>query len=121
MTDLPDYERDQPAAYEWTERAFELLTQRKLRAAITDRSGVHIAEASGDCPRCEDDVEFSMEFDAPLPGKFGGLGQSIITLPAPAQYVTIDVVCHCRGEHPGRPADVHRGCGILFAVEVLRP
>lgn len=121
MTDLPNYERDHPADYEWTEKAFELQTEGKLRASITDHSGVRIAEASGNCPRCVHDVDFSMEFDAPLPGKFGGLGQSIIATPVPLEYATVDVVCRCSGDHPGRPEGVKLGCGILFSVEVLRP
>ncbi len=124
MTDLPDYERDHPAAYQWTEKAFELLTEGRLRVAIADRLGVHIAEASGHCPRCDHDVDFSMELDAPLPGGLGGLGgldQGIIIPPGAAQYATINVVCRCNGEHPGRPEGIRRGCGILFDVEVLRP
>lgn len=121
MTDLPNYERDQPAAYKWTEKAFDYLTQGKLQAEIVNRSGVHVAEAKGDCPRCDHDVNYAFELDAPLPGSFGGLGQGVATTPAPVQYAAVNVVCRCNGEHPGRPDGIDRGCGILFAVEVLRP
>ncbi|BBY46918.1 hypothetical protein MARA_03480 (plasmid) [Mycolicibacterium arabiense] len=72
MTALPNYETDNPSAYEWTDKAFDLLVATKLRASIVKRpGGVHVAEARGDCPRCEHDVDFSQQLSAPLPGKSG--------------------------------------------------
>ncbi|MCL1840927.1 MAG: hypothetical protein FWF75_04130, partial [Propionibacteriaceae bacterium] len=37
----------------------------------------------------------------------------------PDPYESLDIACHCRGVHPGRPEGV-RGCGIIFRVEIER-
>lgn len=122
MTEPLKYETRNPNAYKWTDDAFQLLNKKKLHARLIDQAGVTIAEASGECPRCHDDVSFTMELDAPLPGTTRGLGEPSLAAPSRTmEYVPFDVVCHCRGNHPGRPDGVEKGCGIIFRVEVLRP
>lgn len=112
------YELRRPTAYEWTEKAYDLLVAGTLTATLTVRHGTEIATAAGDCPRCGHDVRFSMERDAPIPGTIGGLGTDSTSVTE--EYVAVDIECRCRGDHPGRPEGIATGCGIVFRTEVQR-
>ncbi|GGN99361.1 hypothetical protein [Nocardia rhizosphaerihabitans] len=115
--DLP-FELKNPTAYQWTEKAYDLLLTDALTVALTVRHRIEIATASGDCPRCGHDVQFSMERDAPIPGTIGGLGTEDSSMTE--DYVAVDVECRCKGGHPGRPDGISKGCGIVFRTEVQR-
>ena len=115
------YEADAPNAYKWTEAAYDYLVEGKLTASVRSAGGISTATVTGACPHCGDDVNFSEVLVAVA-------GESLGTLswheaqPAQADdgYVALTVSCLCTGQHPGRPADVRRGCGINFRVEVQR-
>ncbi|MEU4711185.1 hypothetical protein AB0G00_32650 [Nocardia salmonicida] len=115
--DLP-FELKNPTAYQWTEKAYDLLLAETLIVDLTVRHGIEIATASGDCPRCGHDVQFTMERDAPVPGTIGGLGTEDTSMIA--DFVAVDVECRCKGIHSGRPEAISRGCGIVFRTEVKR-
>lgn len=115
------YERDTPNAYQWTEVAYEYLLAGKLTASIRSAGGISTAIVTGACPYCTDDVNFSEVLDAVTGESIGTLGWRRAR-PAQAEddYLPLTVSCACTGQHPGRPADVHYGCGINFRVDVRR-
>lgn len=115
--DMP-YELTRPTAYEWTEKAYDLMLADKLIVTLAVRNGLETTTASGTCPRCDHNVAFTLDRDAPLPGHVGGLGTGSPTIEQ--EYVPVDVQCRCEGTHPGRPPEVGNGCGILFRAEVVR-
>ena len=47
MTALPGYETDHPAAYEWTDKAFDLVNTNALTVSLVLRNGARIASATG--------------------------------------------------------------------------
>lgn len=115
--------------YKWTEIAFDLMTDGKLAVALTGPEGSQV-NASGSCPRCDHDVEYSFDETIVVPQGYGGTLSADTTNPAPGanapfddgeiesvHYVTVSVLCQCSGEHPGRP-DKSRGCGIVFDTEL---
>ncbi|MDR1443073.1 MAG: hypothetical protein LBJ02_11985 [Bifidobacteriaceae bacterium] len=117
MDSLP-FETARPTAYEWTEKAYDLLLDGKLVVGSVMANGVRIIAAQGQCPRCDDDVAFVMETHAPLPATSRSLGASAEVAD---EYEAIEVTCRCAGSHPGRPEQAaQRGCGIAFRVDVLR-
>ena len=115
--------------YKWTEIAFDLMTDGKLSVALIGPEGSQV-NASGSCPRCNHDVDYSFDETIIVPQGYGGtLGVDTFN-PAPGaggpsddgeigsvHYVTVPVLCQCSGEHPGRP-DASRGCGIVFNTEL---
>jgi hypothetical protein len=126
--ELP-YELEQPRAYRWTESAFALLTSRRLDVRIATIHGIGAVTASGECPRCRHDVEFTQELDAPASAGAGGRVKSpriLETLGHAARegaedqvgFSSVDVECRCRGTHPGRPNSLDRGCGIMFRASL---
>lgn len=130
-------------AYEWTEKAFDLMTEGLLSVQLTGADAGHV-QAQGQCPRCEHDVEYSFDETIVVPQGPGGLldartvklvegaptrgkGTRITTRPGSAglnldmpQFVRVKVLCQCRKTHPGR-SDEHRGCGALFHTDLLAP
>ncbi len=108
--------------YEWTKKAFDLLTQGLLSVTITGKGDNTAVHASGVCPRCAHDVNYTRveKIAAPTDASILGGGErggQRVTAPA---YVTVEAACACQDqEHPGRPKDILRGCGIVFAAEVL--
>lgn len=104
--------------YQWTERAFELMTERELSVEVRGQVGGRSVTAQGECPRCTHDVEYRRDGQVlPIGPGDGWLGGDLIG-PQPDEYVNVDLMCWCRGEHEGRPKDVERGCGIVFAADV---
>ena len=113
------FETARPTAYEWTDKAYDLLVGGKLAVESTLADGVRIIIAHGQCPRCGDDVGFVLETTAPVPAGVSGLGDR--TVEVADEYEAIEVACRCDGNHPGRPEHANRqGCGIAFRVDVLR-
>jgi hypothetical protein len=115
------YETDAPNAYKWTETAYDYLLAGKLTASIQSAGGISTAIVTGTCPHCGDDVKFSEVLDAVTGESMGTLSWRG-TQPTQADdgYVPLTVSCSCTGQHAGRPADIHHGCGINFRVEVRR-
>lgn len=119
--------------YYWTSGAYDLMRDGKL--VVKRRSPGRSIVATGACPRCTHDVDYSFLPTISLPrggpttlGKGSGVtkvvkeeqtdgagheGDSI------AQYDTVPILCRCREDHPGRP-EGDRGCGIAFNTELLR-
>ena len=112
------YEHAAPTAYQWTEKAFELLSSGALTVAVRTDHDVQVAEASGTCPRCTDDVAFTQVLDAVTGEDYGTLGETVTAVIDP--YRTIVVACRCSGTHADRPEGVKTGCGISFKVDILR-
>lgn len=111
------FETHDPTAYKWTDKAYDLLTDGQLRVDVIPAGDIRVIVARGPCPRCGDDVAFTMETSAAVPVPIGPLGKGGET--TFDQYETIDVACRCEGVHPGRPAGA-TGCGIAFRVEIER-
>jgi hypothetical protein len=115
------YERDAPNAYNWTEVAYDYLLDGRLTASISSAGGISTATVTGTCPHCTDDVNFSEVLDAVTGESVGTLGwRKVPPAQADEDYVPLTVSCACTGQHAGRPADVHYGCGINFRVDVRR-
>ncbi len=112
-------------AYEWTDRAFELMTEGKLIISL-GRNG--LITARGVCPRCEHDPQYSHLESIVLPqGPVGTLGRGGHSVERSNRenlgrdpYVTVPIQCACSEEHEGRPVG-EAGCGITFNTEVLAP
>lgn len=119
--------------YKWTSGAYDLLRDGKL--VVSRRAPGRSVVATGACPRCTHDVDFTFLTIISLPrgglttlGKGSGAtkteegqqthgsGQEDDGI---AQYDTVPILCRCRDDHPGRPKD-DRGCGIVFNTELLR-
>jgi hypothetical protein len=99
MTDL-DFERDQPNAYQWTDKAFDLLIAGKLDGRVDRRAGLEAATVVGACPRCTHHFRFESSKDAV--GTGGRTLESVGSAADPGEYVPVDVQCRCEGAHPGR-------------------
>lgn len=114
--------------YQWTDKAYELLLEGKLVVTRSANGGEVIA--TGQCPRCGHDVDFSFLPTISLPyggrgttrggaGTLGGdSGRPAGAKAAEPEYVTVPILCQCGEEHQGRPSS-DRGCGIMFNVEML--
>lgn len=108
--------------YEYTEKAFVLITEGRLSVKLLGEGQGSTIIASGDCPYCAHDVRYTLSdclIYSGCEGQVLGAEQTEL-LPLPdGRYVTADVTCMCLEDHPGRPAKVAAGCGVTFKVEVL--
>jgi hypothetical protein len=125
--------------YRWTATAYDLMVAGQL--VLTRRPPGRSVEATGRCPRCGHDVDYSFLPTISLPrGGPGTLGsgsgdpKGVETArpkddarqgdasghggDAADQYDTVPILCQCHEDHPGRPKD-GRGCGIVFNTELL--
>lgn len=125
MSEISDkplpYERDRPNAYEWTDRAYDMLVAGQLEASVHRRQNLEVAVVVGACPRCRHAFRFETTNAAiGVGGRTLGPAQPGPTGEArPADdYVPVTASCTCSGEHTGRQANEH-GCGITFRVETL--
>jgi hypothetical protein len=114
MTDLR-YERTHPNAFEWTDKAFDMLLDGRLDGQVHRRDGLEAATVAGACPRCGHQLLFETSPVAVGTGR-RTLGQPGAELD-PDEFVPIDVRCTCRADHPGR-RESETGCGIAFRIEV---
>jgi hypothetical protein len=113
VTDCP-YERNRPNAFEWTDKAFDMLRDGRLAAEVHRHGGLESAVVVGPCPRCGHTFRYESSRDAV------GVGGRALESTGPDDvddYALVDVRCGCAGEHAGRLAD-ERGCGIVFRIEV---
>ncbi|MFD5269492.1 hypothetical protein [Streptomyces sp. NPDC058335] len=113
-----EYELDEPLAYRWTNAAYDMCSadDPELTAVVEDYGTVTRVVVSGACPRCLGDI-FREEI-LTAAGEAGVLGDDTAGTPDP--YTRINVTCNCESAHKNRPAEVPTGCGITFALEVLR-
>jgi hypothetical protein len=113
--ELP-FERHEPNAYEWTDKAFDELTAGRLQAHVHRRDGLQSAVITGACPRCTHTFTYTTSPHAIGTGagtrSLGPAGGG-----AADGFVAIDVPCWCVGEHADRQPGEH-GCGIVFRIEV---
>ncbi|WP_405603026.1 hypothetical protein OG741_29835 [Streptomyces sp. NBC_01410] len=112
------YELDDPLAYKWTDAAYDMCIGEDpvLSAVVESSGGVTRVLISGACPRCWGDI--SGEETLTAAGESGVLGDAATGAPDP--YTRVNVTCNCELTHGNRPTDVKTGCGITFALEVLR-
>ncbi|MER6151424.1 hypothetical protein ACWCQB_22460 [Streptomyces hirsutus] len=112
------YELDDPLAYKWTDAAYDMCVGEDpvLSAVVESSGGVTRVVVSGACPRCRGDI--SGEEILTAAGESGVLGDDATGTPDP--YTRVHVTCNCELAHSNRPAGVNTGCGITFALEVLR-
>lgn len=115
--DLP-YAQGGQNDYKWTDRAFELLGQGLLSVNVVGADDHTAVQAIGQCPRCDHDVAYTRLEKLVIP-KADSLGLQKVDGSDEPAYVAIEVLCWCLQEHPGRPTNVSRGCGITFSTEVL--
>jgi hypothetical protein len=113
-----DYELDEPLAYRWTNAAYDMCSadDPELKAVVESSGKATRVVVSGACPRCLGDI-FSEEI-LTAAGESGVLGDDTAGTPDP--YTRVTVTCNCELAHKNRPTDVKTGCGITFAIEVLR-
>lgn len=107
---------ERTTAFEWTERAFELLGTGTLRAEIQEhRPGVRWAHVWGRCPRCGHHLDDWQ----PLSAVTGVLGDRRSGSDAGEilDVEPVDVGCGCGTAHPGAPDGV-TGCGVSFRIEL---
>ena len=118
--------------YRRTSGAYDLMRDGKL--VVKRRSPGHSIVATGACPRCTHDVDYTFLPSISLPrGDLKTLGKgpkitkgeeerpthgSSQEDDGTAQYETVPILCRCRDDHPGRP-EGDRGCGIVFNTELL--
>jgi hypothetical protein len=103
-------------AFEWTERAFELLGTGKLGAEIQQRRpGVRWSHVWGQCPRCGHRIDDWQPLSA-VTGLVGGRRPDFAADDT-ADVETVDIGCGCGTTHPGAPADT-TGCGVSFRIEL---
>ena len=112
------WETDQPDAYRWTDRAFELLLDGVLSAHVRKIGGIMTASVTGKCPRCDHEVGFEQIREAVAGEALQVLGGQEPMAETHCTYVAVDVECRCGEGHPGRPTETRRGCGVNFRVEV---
>lgn len=125
--------------YRWTATAYDLMVAGELQ--VTRRAPGRSVVATGRCPRCTHDVDYTflptitlprggpgtlgsgssetgavkatrLDDDSKQGDRSGGEGE------ATAQYDTVPILCQCLEDHPGRPKE-GRGCGVVFNTELL--
>lgn len=105
---------EQTTAFEWTERAFELLAEGRLQAEIHRLlPGVLSAHVWGQCPRCRHQLDDWQALSAVT-------GSVTSRRPGsdPLDDVTVvDIDCGCGTVHAGAPGGT-TGCGVSFRVEL---
>jgi hypothetical protein len=112
--DLP-YERNRPNAFEWTDKAFDLLDEGRLHGRVDRLAELEVATVVGVCPRCEHTFRFESSRHAV--GTGGRTLESDDSTIDPNEFVPVEVRCQCKSDHDGRH-DSEKGCGILFRIEV---
>ncbi len=103
---------------QWTDRAYSLMQEGKLRARIVELSGVTVLLVDGQCPRCGVDYTRTQPADA-VASSVGHLRDPDAT--EVGRYRLETTTCGCDEGHPGRPTTVAGGCGVWFAVLVAQP
>jgi hypothetical protein len=111
------YDTAAPNAYEWTERAFDLLQSGDLAASIETKAGIHTALVTGQCPRCRHAMTFQLVLDTVTGESLGTLSVRKTTY-ARQEYVALTVSCQCTEPHAGRPGNIDHGCGINFRIDM---
>jgi hypothetical protein len=122
------FNKTDPLALKWTERAFELLQQGKLRAEVIVSHGVKVVRVDGTCPYCDDHLHYTDSLTAVTEGSEallgggggGGIGTEGIESPREPQYDEFTVTCGCSEPHEGDP-EKETGCGTSFRISVLVP
>jgi hypothetical protein len=105
--------------YAWTEKAYDLLVERKITAVVMRAGVVETSVVNGPCPRCEHVFSASKVRTAVTDWE-GTLGESADERdPGAAEFVEVDLWCECDDEHPGRP-DGRTGCGAAYRVPATR-
>lgn len=102
------------AAYEWTERAYQLLVEGRLQGRAFDTGEVLSSHVWGPCPRCEHPLDDRQVHTAVVSGVGRGPGR---TGEIPGT-LAVDVACGCAFPHPRAPEGVP-GCGVSFRVELV--
>jgi hypothetical protein len=111
------YETSAPNAYQWTDKAYDLLQAGRLTASVHTKAGIQTATVEGDCPHCHHDVNYRQVFDAVAGEPLSTLGER--TTGIDVGYVPLTVSCQCTEFHKGRPDKIDHGCGINFRIDVL--
>jgi hypothetical protein len=114
------FNRTDPLAMRWTERAYELLQSGELSADVISADGVRVVRVDGNCPYCDDHVHYVEPLTAVTEGMEGVLGSTrgSATPPREPRYEEITVTCGCSESHPGNPTE-STGCGTSFRIAIL--
>lgn len=119
MAEVLAWESRFPIATQWTTVAYQRLTKGALKLRLESHGTVNILRVNGPCPRCDDDVSFSMIATAPILKIGAGARPGLLAARETPDYAEhYDVQCDCNGAHTDRPEGIISGCGILFHVIV---
>jgi hypothetical protein len=106
---------EETSDYRWTETAFTMLVEGRLRADVRP-APVVASRVWGPCPRCGHPLDDRQTHTA-VTNQYGyrmrGRGQ--VRQDPPPAYIDVDVSCACDHPHRGAPKGT-RGCGVSFRV-----
>lgn len=119
--ELPEVPYREAIGFEWTETAFDMLTNGTgdLRGEATVKDGITSSRVAGYCPCCRPHDLDDRQTHSAVTNQLGGVwrGASPVTQKAAPRYLAVDITCGCRRAHPGAP-DGRTGCGVTFRVEL---
>jgi len=107
---------EKSAAFEWTQLAYRLILDGKLRAQPIWADGVLTVLVEGQCPGCD-----HMLADRQVGTAVTGAGTATRGVRGTAvrpDLVCTDVTCECREPHSGAPEGI-AGCGVSFRIELV--
>ncbi|WP_018685266.1 hypothetical protein [Actinokineospora enzanensis] len=97
-------------AFEWTERAFELVRAREIAVRTVVSDGVVSAVLAGPCPRCGHHLVDRQVGSAVTEVRAAGAAVG-------PRVMVLDISCGCGQPHDGAPDHV-TGCGVAFRVQL---
>jgi hypothetical protein len=107
----------QTAAFEWTQRAFELLSTNTLTVTTRRAEGIDSVVVAGPCPRCTHQL-VDRQVGVAVAGVAGGAPRGALPGAAPPEAIVVDVTCGCGVHHDGAP-ETATGCGVSFRIELV--
>lgn len=107
------WESTAPYAQEWTDQAYDDMSEGRSSAWLARPHGVPTLFFEGPCPRCRCDSSLSapQEFVVDGDGRLGGGSRGVASA-----WHELPASCQCDGPHVGRPDGIKIGCGVSFTL-----